>query len=38
LPRCRGAAPGARPVEAIKLVRQHTNLGLREAKEIVDHL
>jgi large subunit ribosomal protein L7/L12 len=29
---------GGRKIEAIKLVRHHTSLGLREAKEIVDNL
>jgi ribosomal protein L7/L12 len=27
-----------RAIEAIKLVRQHTGLGLREAKDVVDGL
>ncbi|GAA1363885.1 ribosomal protein L7/L12 [Catellatospora chokoriensis] len=27
-----------RPIEAIKLVRQHTGMGLREAKDVVDAL
>ena len=38
LPEVRRALAGGQKIEAIKLVREHTGLGLREAKELVERL
>ena len=38
IPELRLALAGDQKIEAIKLVREHTGLGLREAKELVERL
>jgi ribosomal protein L7/L12 len=38
IPEVRLALAGGQKIEAIKLVREHTGLGLREAKELVERL
>jgi|SRR5688500_17561008 len=38
IPEIRLALAGGQKIEAIKLVREHTGLGLREAKELVERL
>jgi hypothetical protein len=38
VPEIRLALAGGQKIEAIKLVREHTGLGLKEAKELVERL
>lgn len=38
VPEIRFALAGGQKIEAIKLVREHTGLGLKEAKELVERL
>lgn len=38
VPEIRLALAGGQKIEAIKLVREHTGLGLRDAKELVERL
>jgi hypothetical protein len=38
VPEVRTAIEGGRKIEAIRLVREHTGLGLKEAKELVERL